>query len=303
MANEVAVAKETALVPAAGGFKRPGALEIMFDERLFAQASKVATMMAGARGIIPKHLVGCQEACFAVVVTAMTTGLNPYAVAGATYQTPASKVGFEGKLVIAILEASGRFEDDRIKFEHFGPWEQVQGKFENAESKTKDAEGNTKYYPKRKWTHQDAHGCGVRVSGRIKGETEERVYELLLTQCYPLNSTLWATDPKTQICYRAARGFGNIAAPSIMMGIPGDIGEPVAIGGDDAIDITGAGEGPQLAERPAPGSSKVIEADREIWEVITAEGEVVEFRHPWAMPSQHCIRSFAGAARTRCRMH
>jgi hypothetical protein len=249
-------------------FQRPDALQIMFDERLFAQACKLAGIMAQARGFIPKHLAGSQEACFAVVVTAMTTGLNPYEVANGTYQTPGGKVGMEGSLVQAILEASGRFVDDKITFTHTGPWERVQGKFQNVESKHKDSEGNAKYYAKRTWTNADAVGCKVTVSGHVKGEAEPRTYELELTQCIAnMNSTLWAIDPKTQICYRAVRGFNKLACPSITKGLPLGDDEPPG----QMIDVTPAAERPQLDEPAATDAP---------WQVTNQFGEVCLFLAP-----------------------
>ena len=253
-------------------YQRPDALQIMFDERMFAQAMRVADMMSNARGFVPPHLAGKKEACFAVVVTAMTSGLNPYAIAKGTYQTPGGQVGYMGALVHAMLEASGEFIGP-IEYEHTGDWSRVQGNFEIATSTKADNDGNAKYFAKRKWTPEDARkgNCGVTVKGTLKRDGKERTFHLDLAQCFPLNSTLWATDPKTQICYRAVRGFGNLAVPHIMMGIPGVDDDPAP----QMIDVTPAAERPQLDEPAA------AEAPRDApWQVTNQSGEVFLFWTP-----------------------
>jgi hypothetical protein len=260
-------------------YQRPDALQIMFDERMFAQAMRVADMMSNARGFVPPHLAGKKEACFAVVVTAMTSGLNPYAIAKGTYQTPGGQVGYMGALVHAMLEASGEFTGP-IKYEHTGDWSRVQGNFEIAQSTKSDAQGDAKYYAKRKWTPDDARkgSCGVTVKGTLKRDGEERAFHLDLAQCFPLNSTLWATDPKTQICYRAVRGFGNLAVPHIMMGIPGGDDDPAP----QMIDVTPPAERPQLDEPAAQAPSDPP------WQVTNQFGEVCSFWTPEPATSALC---------------
>jgi len=248
--------------------QRPDALSVMFDERQFAQAMRVADMMANARGFIPPHLAGKKESCFAVVVTALTSGLNPYAIAKGTYQTPGGQVGYTGALVHAMLEASGDFAGP-IEYEHTGDWSHIQGNFEVVKSDKASADGTDKYYAKRKWTPGDARAgkCGVTVKGTLKRDGKLRTFHLDLAQCFPLNSTLWATDPQTQICYRAVRGFGNLAVPHIMMGIPGTDEDTGPL-----IDVTPASvtvERPQLDEEPAAAQLP--------WELTTEVGETLQF--------------------------
>lgn len=198
----------------AGGSMSP-ALAIMLDPLMFERAKQIAVYMSKADGFTPPHLIGKQEACFAVVTRALTWKLDPFAVAQATYSTPGGKVGYEGKLVQAILENSGHI-DGPVRFEHYGDWSRVKGKFAIRKSdKGKD-------YAVATWTREDAQGLGVTVKAKVRGETELREWPLDLDQCFPLNSTLWATDPKTQICYTAVRRFGSVAAPGLMMGVPFD---------------------------------------------------------------------------------
>ena len=81
------------------------------------------------RGIFSGKTAGC----FAVVSRALTWKLDPFFVAQCTYETPGGTVGFMGKLCQAVLENSGQIVGG-IKYEHFGNWEKLIGKFEIAKS-------------------------------------------------------------------------------------------------------------------------------------------------------------------------
>ena len=196
----------------------PLGLAIMFNDRLYDRCKQIASVMARAEGFTPPHLIGKTEACFAVVTRAITWKLDPQAVAQSTYQTPGGRIGYEGKLVQAILENSGRLVAN-VDYELIGDWSKINGNFEIKRSeKGKD-------YAVPKWTRQDAKagGCGVVVSAQVKGEAERRVLKFMLETCFPLNSTLWATRPDQQIKYTACRAFANTVAPGILMGEPFDI--------------------------------------------------------------------------------
>ncbi len=226
---EVTGGNLTTLMP---GISSP-ALQIMLDDRLFERAKLVAKYMSDAQGFTPRHLIGHTEACFAVVCRSITWKLDPWAVACCTYQTPGGAIGYEGKLVQAILENSGKFEGP-IRYEHFGDWSMVEGKFKLETSQ----KGNK--YTAATWNDEDAKGLGVIVRGKVVGEIDEREWPFLLVQAQPRNSTLWATDPRTQICYTAVRRFANVAAPGILMGVPFDREDwtEQAKGAEHAKDIT-----------------------------------------------------------------
>ena len=238
---------------------RSPALQIMLDDRLFDRAKMMAGYMAKAEGFTPKHLIGKTEACFAVLTRALTWRLDPFAVACCTYQTPGGSIGYEGKLCQAILENSGKLEGP-VRFHHYGDWSKVQGKFEKKRGST------GKEYAAPTWTDEDAAGLGVVVSAKIVGEPEQREWSFDLIQAYPRNSTLWATDPKTQICYTAVRRFGNVAAPGIFMGVPFDR--------DDYDDL----RGPEHARDVTPVPSRPSrEAYDQPWTLFDTAGDEVEF--------------------------
>ena len=239
------------------------ALAIWFDDRLFERAKLMATYLSKADGVVPRHLIGKPEACFAVVNRALTWRLDPYAVAQSTYQTPGGSIGYEGKLCQAILENSGRLVGG-VKFELYGDWAKVKGKFE---IKT----GNSgKPYPAPTWTRKDAAGLGVTVRAQVKGELEPREIQFDLDTAFPLNSTLWATRPDQQIKYTAVRAFANTAMPGIFLGVPFDGDELPAIGPDRAVDVTPA----------RPQRNDFITPLPEAFEITTPEGEVRTFDNP-----------------------
>jgi hypothetical protein len=240
----------------------PLALRIWFDEKLFLKCQRIALAMSRAVGVTPKHLLGQVESCFAVVNRSLVWNLDPFAVAAATYQTPGGRIGYEGKLCHAALEQTKAFAgpinyemfgtvviefpdkrrkefrtyrtDDidqaldqspdggQGKIVHEYDWSAVRGKFEIAQSKNPGKDGEAKYYAKRLWQQKDAKGLGVRISALVRGEVERRSLDFLLEQAFPLNSTLWATDPETQIKYTGIRRFSSVSVSGIFMGVPFD---------------------------------------------------------------------------------
>lgn len=199
----------------------PG-LAVFFNDALYGRCRSLAQIMSRADGVMPRHLLGKPEACFAIISRAITWNLDPYAVAMCTYQTPNGNIGFEGKLVQAILEASSKLEGG-VTYEHIGDWTKVKGKFRIAES----PKGGK--YPVPTWTREDAAGLQVIVSAKVKGESQPRKLPFDLETAFPLNSPLWATAPERQVCYTAVRAFANQAMPGILMGMPFDYDDLAAL--------------------------------------------------------------------------
>lgn len=229
------------------GLKMNSGLALLFNNQLYERCKNVAAAMSKAAGFMPDHLIGKEATCFAVISLSIGWNLNPYMVARSTYTTPGGSIGFEGKLVQAILENSGAVEG-RIEFDHFGSWSNIMGKF-RMETSVKNAKMR---YPVQTWKDEDEDGLGVKVIANIRGEAVPRTEEFLLREFHPRNSTLWALRPKQQICYAAVRAFANIAAPGLMMGVPFD------------IDPTGFyGEPMDINERPGRGTAKASPFTRE----------------------------------------
>jgi len=211
------VKQDTQLAPVAELGSMPIATAIYFDDRLYARVEQMATRIAKSEIMVPDHIRGKPDVAFAVIVYALTWKLNPYAVACATYQPVAgARVGFEGKLIAAIIENSGRLEPGTggVHFEHYGDWTKIQGHFQMRKSE------KGREYAVSTWTDDDARAgaCGVRVWAHVRGELQPRELRFDLIQAQPRNSTLWATDARTQLCYTAVRRFGNLIVPSLLMG-------------------------------------------------------------------------------------
>lgn len=250
----------------------PLTLRIMLDDRMYEKLKVAAGLMAKSEGFVGKHLIGKPEACFAILTRSMEWRLDPFFVGQATYQTPGGQVGFEGKLCQAILENSGRIIGG-VRFEHYGDWGRLVGKFEIVKGST------GRDYAKPTWTKKDAEGLGVTVIAQVRGEAEPRRWSIDLVQAWPLNSPLWATDPRSQICYLAVRRFGDLAAPGIYGGVRFNVDEYLDAS-EAARDVTPP---LQMAETPTPSreTRAVVDADRQedggtmVWDVIDAEGEVL----------------------------
>lgn len=254
----------------------PMGLAIMFNDKLYERCKQVAKLMASAEGFTPPHLLGKSEACFAVVTRSITWKLDPQAVAQSTYQTPGGRIGYEGKLIQAILENSGKLVGP-VTYEHFGDWDKINGKFELKRG------SSGKEYPAPTWTRADAKGIGVIVSAQVKGEVERRTLKVNLDEMFPLNSTLWATRPSQQICYTGCRAFANIAAPGLLMGEPFDVDRSA---GEGMRDITPA--------RPALGdfqTAPAAAAAQPVTDVV--DEETGEIKAP--APEENPVPEFSAA--------
>lgn len=227
----------------------PG-LAIFFNDALYSRCKQIAAHMAKAEGMMPRHLIGKPEACFAVVSRAIVWKLDPFSVAMATYQTPGGSIGYMGVLIQAIIENSGKL-DGGVNYEMRGDWAKVKGKFRLQDGK------NGGKFPVPTWGPEDAKGLSVIVSALVKGEADRRTLEFDLIEAFPLNSPLWATAPQRQIKYTACRAFGNQAVPSLLMGVPFDV-DPTGFYGDPMIDVTPARPTKNAFEREAK-SAKTTE--------------------------------------------
>lgn len=191
---------------------------MMMDTAGMDRMIRFAELMASGKSTIPVHLRGNPGDCLAVTMQAMSWGMNPHAVAQKTHLINGT-LGYEAQLVAAAINCS-RVVSDRFKFEWFGPWEKIVGKLKEVESRTKkDDNGNPKKYIVPDWKLHDEQGLGVRVSATIRGESEPRTLELMMTQAHTRNSTLWTEDPKQQLAYLAQKRWARLYAPDVILGV------------------------------------------------------------------------------------
>jgi hypothetical protein len=207
--------------------RAPMALRMLFDDRLAVKVERVAERMSKAIGFTPPHLLGKTEACIVVVTRAVTWNLDPFQVAMATYQTPDGKVGIEGSLARAILEASGELKGV-IRHEWYGEWDRLpRPSFKMVEKRRND--GRSYKVPEPAWEYWGAieHGLGVRITATLGSTGEEMSLDFDLVDAYPRNATTWPTRPKLQILNPAIRAFAKMVRPSLLLGVhsPDDQGE------------------------------------------------------------------------------
>ncbi|SET60158.1 RecT family recombinase [Thorsellia anophelis] len=183
----------------------------MFMPSNFGELQRFAEIMASGKATLPTHLMGNPSDCMAIAMQAMRWGMDPFVVAQKTHLINGT-LGYEAQLVNALINSMSPTKD-RINYEWFGNWQKVIGNFVEKMSQ----KGNKYIAPG--WALADERGLGVRVSATMKGESEPRVLELLLSQAQVRNSTLWASDPKQQLAYLAVKRWARLHCPEVLLGV------------------------------------------------------------------------------------
>jgi hypothetical protein len=186
--------------------------DLMLSDTKMDRIIRVAELMATGRSTVPKHLQGNVGDCMAVAMLATRWNMDPFAVAQKTHVVNGT-LGYEAQLIAARINNSG-IVSDRFQFEWYGDWSRVIGRFVEKESKRNPGEK----YRAPGWSLADEKGLGVKVWATIRGESEPRVLDILLTQAGVRNSTLWADDPKQQLAYLAQKRWARLYAPDVILG-------------------------------------------------------------------------------------
>jgi hypothetical protein len=154
---------------------------------LFEQVQRAATMLSRS-SLIPEHLRGEESVsnCFLVIEQAMRWRMSPFAVAQSTYFL-SGKMGYEGKLVAAIVNASPRLSRN-LSYEYKG-----QG-----ENRT------------------------VQVSGTLKGEDKPRTITGSVGQWQTRKNPKWQELPDQMLSYRGAREWARRHMPEVVLGVYAD---------------------------------------------------------------------------------
>lgn len=276
-----------------------GALLLHSDsmERL----ERIADLMASGKTTIPQHLRGSKGDCFAITLQSMQWGMNPFSVAQKTHLVNGT-LGYEAQLVAAVINSSGAVQD-RFHFDWFGDWEKIVGKFKEVESRTKtDDAGKPKKFIVPDWKQEDERGLGVRVWATLKGETQPRVLELLMTQARTRNSTLWTEDPKQQLAYLAQKRWARLYAPDVILGVytPDEIAEP----GEKFMGMADVVQPPAAPAPPATYPQEQFDANLPKWREVIASGRknadqiiaMAETKHPLTDEQKAAIRAAATPA-------
>lgn len=200
--------------------------ELLFSNQAFGRMQELAKMMCGGKTTIPVHLQGNPADCMAIIMQAAQWRMNPFAVAQKTHLVNGT-LGYEAQLVNAVITSLAPIEG-RLDYEFFGDWDRVIGRFE---IKTSD---KGKKYANPAWSIADEKGLGMVVRGTLKGESKPRELVLLMSQCWPRQSTNWAYDPQQQMVYSGVKKWARRYVPDVILGVY----SPDELGAGDEIDIT-----------------------------------------------------------------
>ena len=184
--------------------------EILFNQDKMLMINTFADAMASSAFMVPEVFQGNRADCFLITLQAIQWGLIPTEVARRATVIKGN-LCYESKLVSTILNKSNILSKP-LEYEHFGEWERLFGKYTIERSK------NGFEYPKATYSLKDEEGIGVCITAYLKGQTKPIKYEFYLSQAFPRHSTLWATDPKTQIIYTGTRRMANLYFPELFLG-------------------------------------------------------------------------------------
>lgn len=173
--------------------ERTSTTALMLDSSALERMSRAAEMMSSARVTVPKHLAGSPGDCFAVIMQATQWGMNPFAVAQKTHLVNGT-LGYEAQLVIAVLNSSPLLAT-RLDYVWEGDWKGANGKTDKSDDRA------------------------VTVFARLKGESEPRRLRVSMAQAGVRNSPNWESDPRQQLSFLAAKKWGRLHAPDVMLGI------------------------------------------------------------------------------------
>lgn len=154
------------------------------DTGIFEQMQRVALLMARSN-LVPVHLRGEDKVsdCFLVTAQSFRWRMDPFSVAQHTFVLK-GKLGYEGKLIAAIINASGKLK------------------------------GSLVY----KYSGEAGPGRKVQVLGRLKNEDEDRSVEGTVDQ-WSTDNDMWTDDPDQILAYRGARQWARRHMPEAVLGI------------------------------------------------------------------------------------
>lgn len=186
------------------------------------EAMRLAEMMSNAR-LVPQALQKSPADCLLVIEQASRWGMSPFAAAQSV-SVIQGKLMFEGKLVAAVINASGNLQE-RLSYEYEGI----------GDDRT------------------------IIVSGLVKGEKKPRELSVKLKDAKTANK-VWNTQPDQQLMYHGARVWARRHMPELMLGVysPEEF-EPIS---DKAVVVEAVAtvvEPAKHVEPPAPANDSVTQ--------------------------------------------
>lgn len=176
----------TATAPRAVSVDFNDPVAVYLDSDIFGQLQRVAKLMSSA-SLAPAHLRGEGKLgdCFLVAAQAFRWRMDPFAVAQHTYVL-SGKLGYEGKLIAAIVNASGKLAGS-LDYRYSGAGDQRS----------------------------------VTVSGKLVGDAEPR--EVVGTVAsWKTGNEQWKKNTDQMLAYRGAREWARRYMPEAILGIHAD---------------------------------------------------------------------------------
>lgn len=191
-----------------------------------AEVVKFAEVMCRADIALPKHLRGNAGACMAVALQALDWQMNPFAVAGKSYQVNGT-IAYEAQLIAAVVNTRSGIKG-RLKYAYEGA-------------------GND---------------MTCTVTGTLDGE-EYSYTSPPIGSITPKNSPLWKTDPQQQLGYFSARSWARRYTPEVILGVYDREEAEQFQGPDNARDITPAQPSVMARLKAAQEATQQPEDERE----------------------------------------
>lgn len=199
-----------------------GAMGYLLDTGKFEHTQRIATAMSYST-LLPEHLqavslpkgskerqAASQSNCLRVVSQALRWGIDPFAMIDATYVVK-NKLGYEGKLVAAIINSKCRQYEGGLQYLH------------NTQRGANFAVvAYASVFPvtddQFEWLvayveEEDRRALQELVKAGIKA-VRVSVLQAATTTC-----DMWAKDPEQKLCYTAALKWARRYAPEIVMGV------------------------------------------------------------------------------------
>jgi len=155
-----------------------------------------------------------------VINQANKWGMDPYTVVENAYilkkidkkaGTETWTIAYSSHLIIAAVNATAPIQG-RMTYEYKGPWENIVGNTKIAKNKW----GKDVVTPA--WTSEDERKVSIVIRA-ITNEGQELSHEVFLAQAGVRQSSIWATNPKLQFSYVAAKEFSRLYFPDVIMGV------------------------------------------------------------------------------------
>lgn len=216
---------------------------LLFDRSKFEQAWSVAQMFSSS-DLVPQHFRGKPANCFIACQLAYRFKMDPFMVMQNTYVVH-GRPGFEGKFIIALVNASGLFTDP-LEFAFSGTPE------------------------------SDDWAVTVRAVRARTGRVCEMVFRwrTAVAEKWVSGNAKWKSMPEQMMMYRGAAFFSRVYCPEVIMGMASqeelediavEVQAPLQVGRSSFrtlpaaatvvadVPATPADQTPATDDQPAPG--------------------------------------------------